>query len=396
MRKLSFLLYSEDPTVRAQVSNQLTETGRVRIQATVSEGEQLAHEMQRHHVDGIYLDIDRDPELIFTLISELKSPRPMILLGGEGQDREILLRALHLGVRDFFVGHKLDLLVELLLSIEPVRGGVDRPAPIVAVVGAKGGVGATTIACELAVALEESGTHALICDLNLRLGDVPLYFDMQPANSISDIAKREGAIDAGFVEAVVVEHASNVSILAAPSRFEDLGTLNFSHLDKILDYFQSKYDCIVLDMPWGFDEFSLRSMSRADKILLVTTTDVPSLTHTKTRMELLTRFGTSLDNVHVIVNRLSDKRGSLDRTQIAVFLECPIDVAIVDDTPISDQCMNEGKLLREIVGGEKLAESFYSLRDHVSEWCSFDHVGGLIDVEKPTFLNRVRSLVARS
>ena len=121
MRKLSFLLYSEDPTVRTQVSDQLTETGRVRIQATVSEGDQLAQEMQRHHVDGIYLDVDRDPEAVFALISELKSPRPMILLGGEGQDREILLRALHLGVRDFFVGHKLDMLVELLASIEPVR-----------------------------------------------------------------------------------------------------------------------------------------------------------------------------------------------------------------------------------------------------------------------------------
>ncbi|MBW2290673.1 MAG: AAA family ATPase [Deltaproteobacteria bacterium] len=393
MRKLSFLLYSEDPTVREQVSDQLTETGRVRIQATVSEGGQLALEMQRHHVDGIYLDVDRDPEAVFTLISELKSPRPMILLGGEGQDREILLRALHLGVRDFFVGHKLDMLVELLSSIEPVRGGTERPAPILAVVGAKGGVGSTTIACELAVALEEAGTHVLICDLNLRLGDVPLYFDMQPANSISDIAKREGAIDAGFVEAVVVEHASNVSILAAPSRFEDLGTLNFSHLDKILDFFQSKYDCIVMDIPWGFDEFSLRSMSRADKILLVTTTDVPSLTHTKTRMELLTRFGTSLDDVHVVVNRLSDRRGALDQSQIASFLECAIDVVIIDDTPTSEQCMNEGKLLRETVGGEKLAEGFYSLRDNVSEWCGFDYIGGLIDVEKPTLLNRVRSLV---
>lgn len=395
MRKLSFLLFSEDPAVRSQVSDQLIATGRVRLQAIVEETEQLAQELQRHQVDGIYLDIDKDPEAVFSLISQLKAPRPMVLLGGEGQDREILLRSLHLGVRDFFVGHKLDLLVDLLSGAVPLRGGVDRPAPILAMVGAKGGVGTTTIACELAVALEEAGTHTLVCDLNLRLGDVPLYFDMQPTNSISDIAKREGAVDASFVDAVVVEHASNVSILAAPSRFEDLGTLNFSHLDKILDYFQTPFDCIVLDLPWGFDEFSLRSISRADKILLVTTTDVPSLTHARTRMELLARFGTSSENVHVVVNRISQKRGSLDKDQISAFLECDIEVTIVDDTETAEQCTNEGRLLRETSGGEKLAEGLYSLRDHVSEWCGFDHVGGMVEGETPSLLTRVRKLVTR-
>ena len=74
MRKLSFLVFSEDPTVRSNVSDQLTATSRVRVQSVVSQSEDLIGELQRHQVDGIYLDVDQNPDSVFALISELREP----------------------------------------------------------------------------------------------------------------------------------------------------------------------------------------------------------------------------------------------------------------------------------------------------------------------------------
>jgi len=394
MRKLSFLVFSENSEVHSRVTEALLATGQATIQATVSQASSLPQELRRHRVDGIYIDLDPDPNVIFETISNLPEPRPLLLFGSKHSDPQTLLRAMRLGARDFFVGHKLDDLQAVVRSAVPELSVSTGAAPILAVVGAKGGVGATLIACELAVALQESGTHVVVCDLNLRLGDVPLYFDLRPLYNIADIAKKEGTLDSTFVNAVLAQHSSNVSVLAAPAHIEDLGSLNSSQLERILRFVQQEFDCIILDLPWGFDDLSSRALEISSHILLVTTPDVPALTHARTRLGLMERFGTSRDRVHVVLNRHS-KMATFDKQYVVDFLECDVDAVIPDEPTATQQCMNEGLLLREAQGGEEMERALQELRNRTNEWCQFDksHVGN--DAGSQHFVSRLRKLVTR-
>jgi pilus assembly protein CpaE len=394
MRRLSFLVFSQSSDVHSSLAEALLATGQATIQASVSLESSLPQELRRHRVDALYIDLDPDPKPIFEAISNLPEPRPLLLFGSNQSDPQLLLRAMRLGARDFFVGHNLESLESVIRHAVPELPVSTGAAPILAVVGAKGGVGATLIACELGVALQESGTRVLVCDLNLRLGDVPLYFDLRPLYSVADIAKKEGTLDMTFVNAVLAEHSSNVSVLAAPAHLEDIGSLNSSQLERILRFVQREFDCIILDLPWGFDDLSSRALEISSHILLVTTPDVPSLTHARTRLGLMERFGTSRDRVHVVLNRHSNM-ATFDKQYVVDFLGCDVDAVIPDHPAATQQCMNEGLLLRDAQGGEEMERALQLLRDRTNDWCQFErsHAG-----ESPGsrhFVSRLRKLVTR-
>jgi pilus assembly protein CpaE len=372
------------------------ETGLVKIQAAISDAASVAVELRRQRIDGLYLDLDvaEDPDAVFQAVASLPEPRPLILLGSMNSNPETLLRAMRLGITNFFVGHKLAELESIIRAVLPQRTRSERAAPIIAVMGTKGGVGATTVACELAVALQEAGVRSVVCDLDMRLGDVPLYFDLKPTYSIADIAKQEGALDAAFIDAVVVEHSSEVSVLAAPVRFEDLGGLSYAQVERILEFLRKEFDCIVVDIPWAFDELSLRMLDAASQILMVTTPGVASLTHTRTLRTILERTGTPDDLVHVVVNRAS-KADAFGEQQIAEFLECEIDVVIPDCPAAARKCMDEGLLLRATEGGEEMKRQIHVLRDRVSEWCRFETPAGTVETNHRSLASRLRKLVTR-
>ncbi len=397
MRPVSFIVFSEDADVCAHVSQGLLATNAARIQSTVSRASLLGPELQKTRVDGIYIDtnVEGDESVVFDAITNLPEPRPLLLFGGKDDDPELLLKAMRAGGRDFFVAHKLDGLKSIIESATPKHSLAAQAAPILAVVGSKGGVGATTIACELAVALQESGTRTIVLDLNLCSGDVPLYFDLQTHYSIADLARKDGALDEILVEAVVAEHTSGVSILAAPTNFEDIGVLNFPQIERILTFIEKDFDCIILDLPWGYDEMSLRALDRASHILLVATADVPSLTHTRSMREMMERFGNDPDRIRVILNRYS-KKSTFDPSQVAEFVECSIEVPIPDTPEATQECMNEGKLLRDAIEGAAMAKALRGLRDRVAEWCKFDPLDAQATSGGVPLVERLRNLLKRS
>jgi Flp pilus assembly CpaE family ATPase len=193
---------------------------------------------------------------------------------------------------------------------------------------------------------------------------------------------------------VLAEHSSNVSVLAAPAHLEDLGSLNSSQLERILRFLQREFDCIILDLPWGFDDLSSRALEISSDILLVTTPDVPSLTHARTRLGLMERFGTSRDRVHVVLNRYS-KMATFDKQYVQEFLECDVDAIIPDEPGATQQCMNEGLLLRDAQGGEEMEHALQGLRNRTNDWCQFErsHAGQTDGSQH--FVSRLRKLVTR-
>ena len=107
MSKLSFLVYSKNPETRAVVADQLLATDRVVVTATFTDLPALVDALRRRRIDGIYLDLNEDPQATLDAAAALPEPRPTILVGSDIEDTQLLLQAMRAGARDFFIGHRL-------------------------------------------------------------------------------------------------------------------------------------------------------------------------------------------------------------------------------------------------------------------------------------------------
>jgi pilus assembly protein CpaE len=370
MSKLLFYVYSEDDEVRARISRSLTSSGKVELVSAPCREEQLEEILATAELDGIYVDLGERSDTLLTLLEAAPEPRPALLLGGSHTASDVLLRAMRLQPRDFCVENELRNLPALLEQIERAS---QRPRKrqerhgIIATAGAKGGVGTTMTACELASSLQQLGDRVVVLDLNLYHGDAAMHFDLKPPYTIADVAKKGEALDQTFLATAIATHIGGVRVLAAPAEVQDIAMVGASHVERALNLLRAEFDWIIIDLPHAWDDVSLRALDLADQIVLVTNLDVPALTHTRHQLDLLERFGAPEEQIHVVINR-HNRSSPFSAKELDEFLGRDPDVLIPQDDLVAQRCVNEGKLLREVGRGSKLERAFMALADSVCKW----------------------------
>jgi len=396
MSKLLFFVYSEDPEIRSNVSRALSTTGRVELVSEVSEPRSLREILTTAQLDGLYVDLSQNADDLLSILEAAPTPRPPLLLGGSEQSPNVLLRAMRLQPLDFLVEHSFDSLVghvEQIASTAAIRRPRRRERKsVLAVAGSKGGVGTTFVACELASSLQQLGDKVVVVDLNLRLGDAALYFDLKPPYTLADVAKKGMALDKTFLNTAIATHLCGVRVLAGPTDMQDIGMIGANHVERALELLREDFEWIILDLPYAWDDVCLRALNLVDQILLISHTDVPALKHTKQQLELLERFGAPDDQVRVIINRY-DRTGTLTQKELTDFLEREPDLLIPSDEAVASQCVNLGKLLRDVGRGGRIEEAIHRLADLSCEWVLGEAAQSR---ERPSLLSRVRQYVTRS
>jgi len=394
MARLSFFIYSEDEDVRARVQDRLEATGEVELTSGISESSELAEALRTSVVDAVYVDLGKEPERLLEILERLPEPRPALFLGGPQENPQLLLRAMRLGAKEFFVDHRIDRdLTPILRQIEqqnrpraetPARGGM------LCVAGAKGGVGTTLVTCELAGALQDLGGSVAVVDLNLRFGDVAMYFDLRPPYSIADIVRKGEALDPTFLRSVMATHISGVRVLSAPSEIEDAEIVGGSHIERTLKLVRMEFDWVIVDLPNVWDPVALRAIDLSDQILIVTTLDVPSLTHTRLSLDLLQRFGCPEDRIRVAINRHT-RSATFGPRELRELLGRDPDILIPDDTASALECVNEGKLMREVEKGGKVERSIRKLAAMTHEWITGEELKSKDD--RASLVKRLKNIV---
>lgn len=396
MRRLSFLIYSEHQKTVDTVSDQLTGTGRIRVVSVVEDVRELLDAITGQALDGIYIDLDSRPALALDAVEETDRAGTLLFTGGSRNEPELLIRAMRLGARDFFLEHNLIGIGEHLKGKELESTQGIGAAPVVAVVGSKGGVGATTVTCELAISLAQRGLQVAVVDLSRRIGDVAMYFDLRPPNGVADIARRSGELDSEFLDAVASNHPSGVSVFAASNDIEDVAALTWSKLDRALKIMRVDYDCVILDVPWDFDEYSIRAAGVADEIIQVTTPEVLSLTHARIQRSALDRLGVAGDHIRIVMNRLSD-RATLTVEQMGEHLGAPIVATLPENYEAASRCADEGITFGEVQGAEDVIKAVQQLRLAVADWFQLDLSEPDEEAEtEATLVSRLRGWMGRS
>ena len=213
---------------------------------------------------------------------------------------------------------------------DPVAQGT-----IITVFGAKGGIGKTTIASNLAVALatEAHQTVALV-DMDTRFGDVAITLDIPVERSIADLARDLDTLNRGSLMDYLVEHESGVHVLPAPTRPSEWRNLTARHVRDVVDILAQTHDFVILDTPGTFNEIVAAAIEVGTMILLMTTLDMASIKDTVLALEMLSeRFGNDEERIKVVLNRAGMDTG-VREADVERTLDSPIWWRIPQDNEV--------------------------------------------------------------
>ncbi|WP_377890035.1 AAA family ATPase [Alkalihalobacillus sp. R86527] len=211
---------------------------------------------------------------------------------------------------------------------------------VISVCSPRGGIGRTLLTVNLAASLAREGKMVAVLDTNIQFGDVTMYFDVKPKNTIYEWVK-EGYDKGRFsVSHYLTKHDSGVAILAPPPRPEFFEIITEHHIEMAITELRKDYDVIIVDTAATISEIHLKSLVLSDDILLLMTSDIPAVRNTKLYMETLESLKL-IEKIDLILNRDSRKT-TIDQKRLEEILQKPIFSMLPDQPGPVAVSINEG------------------------------------------------------
>jgi len=239
---------------------------------------------------------------------------------------------------------------------------------VIAVVGAKGGVGASTVAHNVAWAIaRDLALDSVVADLDLAFGTAGLDFNQDPPQGIADAVFSPDRIDTAFVDRLLSKCTDHLSLLAAPAtldRVYDFGTEAF---DSILDTLRATMPCIVLDIPHQWSGWTKRALIGADDILIVATPDLANLRNTKNLIDLLKAARPNDRPPLYCLNQVGvPKRPEISAAEFAKAIESQPVVSIPFEPQMFGSAANNGQMIAEVAPGHRATEMFVQIAQRLT------------------------------
>ncbi len=312
---------------------------------------------------------------------------------GPSEDAAVVLKIMRLGVEDFVpqseIASELSTVVKRL-TLEPEC--LNSTAPIIAVMGVKGGVGTTMTVCQTAFHLAERGQRVAVLDLAYPTGDVALFCDLQPQTNLGDLARAGSDLSAVMISEALFHHSkSDIQVLAAPTRIEDYEFLTAPQVELICQVLQERFDWVIVDIPRTWSPIVGVVAERADQLLLQITPDVPSLAHATEQLELCRRIGLSEMMVRVILAREGGK-SAIPKRELKNLIGRDADHSLPNDFPGASAFTNEGRPLSAAMNRKELARSYSSLVSKIMAWQGIEPDDAFSCTESFSIFNRALRL----
>jgi pilus assembly protein CpaE len=234
---------------------------------------------------------------------------------------------------------------------------------IIAVVGAKGGVGASTVAHNIGWALaRDLSLDSVVTDLDLPFGTAGLDYNQDPPQGIADAVFSPERIDTAFVDRLLSKCSDNLSLLAAPATLERVYDFGAEAFDAIFDSLRTSVPCIVLDVPHQWTGWTQRTLLAADDILIVAAPDLANLRNAKNLFDFLKAARANDHKPFYILNQVGiPKRPEIKPADFAKALDDEPAAIIPFDPQIFGTAANNGQMIAEIAPSHKTAETFRQL-----------------------------------
>jgi len=249
-------------------------------------------------------------------------PETTVIIMSVQGETEYVRKAMTAGARDFLCKpFNVDELSETIVktyhleSKRRERATVPKAqeelkSRVFTVFSTKGGVGKTTIASNLAVSLARSTKKRVaLIDLDLQFGDVAIMLNVSAKNTISDLVKEFAILDKSLMEEYLVTHFSGVKVLPAPVKPEYAEYITANHVEKIINTLRESFHYIIIDSSASFHESVLTALDMSDRILLVSTLDLPTIKNIKAGLDVMETLHYPAEKIHIVLNKATEQYG---------------------------------------------------------------------------------------
>jgi len=235
---------------------------------------------------------------------------------------------------------------------------------VISVTRAKGGMGASTLAAHLALALCEKPhrrdpeKQVALIDLDLQFGDLALMLDLQPNGEMVEIIRDPTRLDGALLRASMARHSSGLFVLPAPGDFVPLDALPVAAAIKLIELAREEFDFVVLDLPLAVPQWLEAVLQHTDQLYVVSQLNVPAIRQTRRLLDFIKEEGQHDLPVSVVLNRYAWRFSERGRLKQAIrALGQPIDHYVFDDTALALESVNRGKPLFELRRRARLCRS---------------------------------------
>lgn len=304
--------------------------------------------------DVVFLDLGRNPDPFLEFASQLRRTWPAIRViacsANVPPNPQLLLDAMRSGVQDFIAkpveGHTL---TELLHRIaRDVQGkevvGNDR---LIVIMGAKGGVGTTTVAVNLGVQLATfARKRTALLDFARPLGNAHLLLDLHLRFGLRDTVANLDRLDSHFFAGLLTAHKTKLELLGGVTQPEEWQEIDVTRLDRVVNVAQNSFDIVLMDMGSQFSSEWSTILRMARLILIVAEANVPALWTLERRLLALKGFGVDPSRARVIINRWHKGDDEVLKS-IEKQISKPVFACFPNDFRKASEAMNLGTPLQD-------------------------------------------------
>lgn len=256
------------------------------------------------------------PDLLFLVLPEgdrglvlledlCKHADTRIVAVGTARDPQFMLRVVHAGPDDY-----LDVDGDLESDVGRAVGRLKQATParsargqLISVFSHCGGSGCSLVASNLAVALAENGEECVLCDFNLRRGDLATLLNLKPQFSVNDVSRNLSKLDRGIFEQALSRHESGVQLLAAPPSFSDVQPMTSEGATRMVDLARSYFPYVIADLEDFFHQEQSEVLRLSDTTLFVLRLDYTALRNARRTFEYLEQNGLDPQRILVVINQ---------------------------------------------------------------------------------------------
>jgi len=306
--------------------------------------------------DVIVVDVRTDRRLLSSISSiKRRYPSMGVAIVVPSLDPELMLEAMRAGVTECVSEPLTQGALEAAISRVMMQRAAPVEGRVFAVIGAKGGVGATTIAVNTAEAIAQAVGDALLIDLHVETGDTAVFLGAEPKFSIVEALENTHRLDEAFFRGLVVHTKSGLDLLASSGRIAS-SQLDPQRVRTLIDFAVRYYRAVVLDVPRE-NPAALDALETASKIFVVVNHELPTLrSGYRLVARLRQRYGS--DRIELLVNR-SDQQSEISLADIEKAVNAKVKHVFPSDYKPAITAANQGQPLARSTQG-RLPASFHS------------------------------------
>ena len=286
-----------------------------------------------------------------------------VIVVGRANDITLYRELVRRGISDYLIAPVA--ILDVVRAVSHLFGapGAKPVGRTIAVVGAKGGVGASTVAHNIAWSIaRDLRLDAVVADLDLPFGTAGLDYNQDPPQGIADAVLSPERIDTAFVDRLLSKCTDHLSLLAAPATLERVYDFGSDAFDGVFDVLRGSVPFIVLDVPHIWSGWAKRTLIAADSILIVAAPDLANLRNAKNMVDLLRAARPNDHRPHYCLNQVGvAKRPEIKADEFAKALEAEPAAVIAFEPQMFGTAANNGQMVAEVAANHRAADSFRQL-----------------------------------